>query len=701
MATNPNTVNAADSDRPDPVAANYGQIVGGAIFLGVLLAAVAVISFFWLYRSRGYNALPYVIWAALLGVLFVIVGLLGSTWRGTGRWTEGERGRAILLYLIGAAGLATAVLGLSIPFAYSDVFSKELKVWREHMGTVLLCGAVLFGGLLVMFAGLQVSRGFGVNFPNLRRTVFGYNAVLGTALLVCILFLVNLLPYVKLAPFKYFNETYDWTAQRLYSLAPESKNILTSLSEPVKVYVILFNRDWLLNEEVTTLLNNCKAVTSNLTSEVVAPEYNRDRVRELAKKYQVPDLGLLVVYGTEPNTSYEFVRRADLFTEETPNMMNPQERPKRIFTGERALINAVSYLAQGKTKITVYFTQGHGETPLDFGRGNAFGQGESLSSLRDALKDRNFEVKPLKLDIGTKNIPDDADVVAIVGAARPFEENVLSALRAYLRGDGGKKKGHLIALLGPAQMEKGPPGAGRVESLLAEYDAQAPPDRVLTAVFKDPLQVDVHADPDTNNALARALFSLQDTPIEYLFRNCRTVSPPPPAMGGNRPYTVETLLIAEPGYGSWAEKNLEGDPVALATEMRENLRVLKERMGTTPLSIAVTVAEGKPAMPPMPGHPPVGGESQPRMVVFGCASWVGSEAVSAAGGRKNVDLFASSLYWLRERPNLGEASSGKTKEEYSLPPQPDGGWRLVLLPGALLLLAVVMLGSGIWVVRRR
>jgi hypothetical protein len=551
-----------------------------------------------------------------------------------------------------------------------------------------------------MFAGLQVSRGFGLRFPNLRRTVFGYNAVLGTALLACILFLINLLPYVKSAPFKYLNETYDWTQQRLYSLAPESKNILKSLTEPVKVYVILFNRDWLLNEEVTTLLNNCKAVTPNITSEVVAPEYNRDALRDLAKKYQISDVGLLVVYGTEPSTTHEFVRKSDLFTEGTPDFMNQQERPKRIFTGERALMNAISYLTAGKTTINVYFTQGHGETPLDFGRGNAFGPGESLSSLRDALRDRKIEAKSLKLDVSTKSIPEDADVVAVVGATRPLEANVLDALRAYLRGEGRKTKGHLMALLGPAQTGgTTPPGGGRLETLLGEFGVQAGQDRVLSALLKDPQQVPVHADEDSNNALARALSDLAGNPEVYLFRPCRTVSPQAAAGGSN---TVEPLLVAAQAYGAWKEMNLEGDPQALAADVRAGgERRLLEKMGTKPLSVAVTMSEGKPAMPPMPGHPPVGGESQPRMVVFGSASWVGNESVGGGGGRKYVNLFASSLYWLRERPNLGEASSGKTKEEYSLPTQPDGGWRLVLLPVALSLLAVVMLGSGIWVVRRR
>jgi hypothetical protein len=699
MATNSTPAPAANADRPDPVAANYNRITTAAVAGGVLLIAVAGLCL-WL-RPRGYNALPYALWAAPLGLFELVVGALGLN-RGSGRWTDGERGRTLILAQLGAIGLATAVLGLTLPFAYTDVFGSEFKVWQQHMGKVLLCGGLVFGGMLVMLAGLQLSRGFGLAFPNLRRTVFGYNALLGSALLLCILGLINLLPYIRLAPFKYLNETYDWTKQRLYSLAPASKSLLGSLSEPVKVKVILSEEDP-LRGDVMTLLDNCKEATPKLDVESIAPEYNQDRLAALAKKYQIPSLGLLVLYGTEPNETSEFIRKTELFEDSSP--MNPTER-KRNFTGEFALMKALDSLTQGKSKIIVYFTQSNDETPLEMPRpgGEPFRETASLSSLsRQLEQERNMVVKPLKFDAKTESIPGDASVVALVAPTKPFKEETLKMLRDYLSGEGRKTKGHLVVLLGPASASKEALSGRSLESFLAEYDVRAGNDRVLSAGLQNPQEVLVISSRASTNALARSLFAA-GRPIPYNFVGCRTVSAAR-AGGGPGRFSVESLLYAaqDEDLGAWAETNLEGDAAALAADLRANPAKLDRKRGEEPLSVAVTVTEVKESMPQMPpGHPPMGGgESQPRLVVFGSASWAANRAVDGRGGRRYLDLFASSLSWLRERPNLGEAARGKDIDEFSLPTQPGGNWRLVLLPGALLLLSVVMLGSGIWVVRRR
>jgi hypothetical protein len=113
------------------------------------------------------------------------------------------------------------------------------------------------------------------------------------------------------------------------------------------------------------------------------------------------------------------------------------------------------------------------------------------------------------------------------------------------------------------------------------------------------------------------------------------------------------------------------------------------------------VSESKNAAPPIPGHEGLRGESQPRLVVFGDATWVSNQAIAGRNGRDNYDLFASCVNWLRERPDVGaQPIPDKTREEYKLPPDASLV-RLVITPILMLLMTVICLGTGVWIVRRR
>jgi hypothetical protein len=678
----------------DKLAQNYRQVSLGTLVLAAVFAAVAGVCF-WLYRSRDVNALPYVLWGIVLAIFFLVAGLLALMPRGTGAsaWTEGERARVLILAILGAAGLATAVLGLTLPFAYRSIFGEPLKVWREHMGTVLLCVAIIFGGMLVLFAGLSLARGFGTGHPNLRRVVYGYNAVVGSSLLVCILVLVNFLPYIQLPPFKYLSQTYDWTTSKIFSLSDESKAILASLQEPVKVYVLLNPERDRVTPEVETLLNNCRSVTPNLSWQVVARDFNLEDLRELEKKYQLPDaLGLLVVYGTEPKTTSEFIRRSDLV-----DNRDTEEGQRFIFKGESALMNAISYLSQGKSKSIVYFTKGHGEPEFDGPPGR---DGErSISQLKEELDKRNYEVRSLKLDIDTSRIPDDADVVVVAGPTRPLAENIVKALRDYLRGEGGRKKGRLIALLDPV-VKGGTMEPTGLEPLLNENNVKLGTNRLLAASMRNPLDIVVMPDPESSNPIAKA-FVLGRQVKGFVFERARTVEAAPGNPANPAGPKAETVLATVPDYLVWAESNLDASPNSLVAEVRENLQKLREKVSRVPLPVGVAVSEGGTPPVPIPGHEGLAKEGQPRMVVIGNVAWVTNPFLGGRGGPDSVDLFASCLSWLREKPNLGTGAAGKVRNQFNLSVPPDGGWRLVLLPVVLLLLTVCLLGSGIWVVRRR
>src|SRR5262249_34884840 len=156
--------------------------------------------------------------------------------------------------------------------------------------------------------------------------------------------------------------------------------------------------------------------------------------------------GLLVVYGTEPNTSYDFIKYDDLISQE----FGPRGTTSSKFTfkGENALMRSIVYLTENKTKAVVYFTQGNGEPDLnDSGAGGMAGGEGGLGQLRDRVGRSNYDVKELKFGPGFKAVPADADVVVVArpgGNGQPLPEVGVRALRDFVSGAGGKKKGKLV-----------------------------------------------------------------------------------------------------------------------------------------------------------------------------------------------------------------------------------------------------------------
>jgi hypothetical protein len=91
------------------------------------------------------------------------------------------------------------------------------------------------------------------------------------------------------------------------------------------------------------------------------------------------------------------------------------------------------------------------------------------------------------------------------------------------------------------------------------------------------------------------------------------------------------------------------------------------------------------------------------LLVVGYSLWVSDENLRGPAGDLRFDLFSSALSWLREQSDLGKLVEDKATPEYELRASPPEGyiWRLYVLPGILMMLAVVGLGLGVWVVRRR
>src|SRR5262249_26735474 len=160
----------------------------------------------------------------------------------------------------------------------------------------------------------------------------------------------------------------------------------------------------------------------------LSPDIDREKITQLQDKYKFTDrAGVLVVYGSDPNTEHQFIKYSALYTGSAPF---GRQRDTRLFKGESELMTAISYVSEGKKKPIGYFTQGNGE--LDLGDLSSREVDRGLGLLKQRLEQDNVTVKGLQLSaiegLKAKNpdivvssvVPADASVVVIAGPQQAF-----------------------------------------------------------------------------------------------------------------------------------------------------------------------------------------------------------------------------------------------------------------------------------------
>jgi hypothetical protein len=686
MTNDPRPI-ANPAERPrglEALAAYRAQILIALYATAAILAGVAILLMFLV----GNNATEVIVWVAALALIVLGSGLFYSASSVTGGWSESERLRILILALGGLIGLATVVLGVVLPFTrYLDAILGGMKTWYDRRWGLTACAVAVFGGLVLIFVSLQLARGVQRTSSALRQLLYGYNAALGGFLLLAILALFNVLPY----GFAAFSKPIDWTEGGIYTLSDETRNFLANLPQPVKI-ITLVPQGHPVTPDVITLLKICHEVNPKFTWEGLSRDLNPRDVAKLLEKYPILEagnLGLLVIYGTEPKIATDFIKFNDLFRVENTKKGEAQ---RYDFLGEVALMKSLRSLVEGKAKQVVYFTQGQGEPSLQPG---ARQQREGLSQLRSRLVERNYEVRPLRFGVDVKSVPADASLVVIVRPAQEFGSIALAALRDYVNGTKGPK-GKLLVLTGPV-IRNGVLVRTGLEPLLAEQGVRLGNDRILDVVQpRHPTVVFVAVNAQSANRLAHAFRQDVALPME----DVRTVT----AIKGNRPErVVDELFFAVPRYLPIVDTDLTAEPRALVGELRkpENRQRLRNWLQANPLpSIAVAVSESSGNVPRLPGHENLLKEV-PRLVVFGASDWVSNDMLNTQDGSFFADLFSSCVSWLHGRSDIGRSAEGKSRKEYLFHPSPDTVTHMRFLPMGLLLLTVVGLGCGVWVVRRR
>lgn len=320
-------------------------------------------------------------------------------------------------------GLVAAALMVRLLFAGSGPVALGLAV----------AGVALF---LVYFfrAGVDVQR-----FLSRRSTHQGGN-VLGVSLFVLgALILVNILA-------ARFHLRADVTADRLFTLAPETRTALLEAPSPPEAWVFYPSDDPSL-PALKGLMDAARLADPAFTYHVVDPE--RDPVQAL--KFGLREYGTVVQVGTR----------------------------HQVFSGtaEEGFLAALTHASESR-RTRVGFLRGHGEAYF-----KVTPTGRSMKEAVDALGNRGYDVFGISILEGGA-IGDSVDVLVIPGPAVSPSPAEMDTLEAFVR-----RGGSLMVMLDPSSPVTldpllAPAGIRFIPKFLAD-PSRPDPQVIIPTVYSD------------------------------------------------------------------------------------------------------------------------------------------------------------------------------------------------------------------------
>jgi ABC-type uncharacterized transport system involved in gliding motility auxiliary subunit len=428
------------------------------------------------------------------------------------------------------------------------------------------------------------------------------NGLVATLAVLVILGLVNFLGA------RYASRV-DLTENKIFTLAPETRQLVQKLKQPVKFWVF----DPQPNPQDRELLTSYQRQSNQVSFEFVNPNFQPGLVQDFEMK-NVGDV-FLEVAPKQPKQRREFVQTVN-------------QRDRLL---ESKLTNALDKVLSDR-KFTAYFLQGHGEHPLDEGRG-------SLSQAVKALQAKSFDVQPLNLAQG--GFPGNADVIVIAGAGSALFPPEIMALQDYLKQGGG-----VLLMIDPNTNPA-------LDSLLNDWGVTVD-DRVAVDASRrlgelGPAYVSVTQygnHPITRDFGGNISFYPLARPVDVK------------SITGTQ--AVPLLFTSEK---SWGERDVKTQPLKFDAK--------SDRPGPLALGYALTRPAVKPPVPGPTASPTASPSPQPvpspalpqpakesRLVVIGNSSFAINGAFDQA---INGDVFLNAVRWLSQ-PESQEGFSIRPKE---------------------------------------
>jgi len=451
----------------------------------------------------------------------------------------------------------------------------------------------------------------------------------------CLLLLVgvNLLSLTRSVKF-------DLTKDRYFSLTPESKSILKTITKDVKITLVV------------------------ATNQLQFASYNIDDVKRLMREYEYNSSHVkweLVDVFRNPKKAEElgvsFAGKALVQCE------GRKEEVSLAKDNEEGITTAIFRVSK-PGKDVVYYLTGHGEIKLD-----TFGSGEEAASeFRKSLDNLQMDVKELVLARGetttlptvqvqpgsagmqkkaADDVPPDAKALLILGPQTPLTQKETDAIARYVDQPGS---GTLLAL-------SYKPGAPDFGSLLSKYKVETRPGIVIDPYKSlDGALVPVIERPQGHDVLNRV--GLVYLPWSRGFKIEQPMPPEQNPYGQPPPPAQNAKPLLQTSDMSWLE----------TSELKKGAKIAPspgEDRGPLTVALAIDTKKETPPTPPGMPEPPQPESTGPgsRLIVLGSAVLITDEAQKwlpvRSGG--NLTFTAQAVSWLAG----GAAVSVPQKKPYS------------------------------------
>jgi ABC-type uncharacterized transport system involved in gliding motility auxiliary subunit len=402
----------------------------------------------------------------------------------------------------------------------------------------------LIGGAFAIIGWLTASWGTLGELAGSRSTRYGANAALYTGAFIGLLIAINFLA-------ARYHRTFDLTAEKAFSLSPQSLNIINNLKQPLKLYGFVQEGR---SPTAEALYQEYAYASPKITYELVDP----NRHPELADRFKVTTMNTThIQYGGAKGGGTNVT---DI--------------------SEEAITNGILKLTSAGSK-QVCFTAGEGEAdPDDAENPNGFAE------FKKALEGENYQVKKLNL-VTENNVPEDCSLLIIAGPTRPLVPHVIDSINGYLDHDG-----RVLAMFQPPRPD-GSINETAMENLAADWGLKTGNDVVVDQVVRLFAGPSLGLNPVVTAYLPHPItVSFNKQTVFPMTRSLDPVDPPKPGLN--------VTALAKTSETSWAETDLAGlfekqtakfgqgdtkGPVTVAAAVEANLDQLKRGKGIARLVV--------------------------------------------------------------------------------------------------------------------
>jgi ABC-type uncharacterized transport system involved in gliding motility auxiliary subunit len=402
----------------------------------------------------------------------------------------------------------------------------------------------LIGGAFALIGWLTASWGTLGEMAGSRSTRYGANAALYSVAFIGLLIAINYLA-------AHYPHQFDLTAEKVFSLSPQSLNVVKHLKQPLKFYGFVQEGR---SPTAEALYREYAYASPKVSYELVDP----NRHPELADRFKV----------TTMNTTHLQYGGAKGEGTNVTDMT------------EEAITNGILKLTSAGSK-QVCFTTGEGEAdPDDAENPNGFAE------FKKALEGENYEVKKINL-VTQDNVPDDCSVLVVAGPTRPLVPHVVDSINHYL--DHG---GRALVMFQPPRPD-GSIDETALQNLMTDWGVTAGNDVVVDQVVRLFAGPALGLNPMVTTYMPHPITASFDK--QTVFPMTRSLDPAASLKPG-----LVVLPLARTSDTSWAETDLvgifqrqtakfgQGDikgPVTVALAVEANLDQLKRGKGTARLVV--------------------------------------------------------------------------------------------------------------------